>query len=152
MRDLVALCAQCGFSGARTYIQSGNVVLSSGLDAAEVKSRLEHALAAHMRSPIDVVVREARELDRIRRANPFPEAAGSAIAVIFSSEAIPRGLLVGLRGPDGEVVVAGKNEVYVHYVNGMGRSKLKLPKLPGVQTVRNINTVEKLVELAKAMT
>ncbi|MNL76945.1 hypothetical protein D3C87_2030010 [compost metagenome] len=45
--------------------------------------------------------------------------------------------------------VAG-HEIYVHYPEGSGRSKLKLPALkPG--TARNLNTVRKLAELAQAM-
>ena len=54
--------------------------------------------------------------------------------------------------PGGERVVAREREIYIHYPDGMGRSKLKLPKLDGVATVRNINTVSKLAALAEAHT
>ena len=57
--------------------------------------------------------------------------------------------LRGLTGPAGEQVRAGRREVYVYYPDGMGRSKLKLPLGGAAATVRNINTVAKLTEMAE---
>jgi uncharacterized protein (DUF1697 family) len=52
--------------------------------------------------------------------------------------------------PDGEEAVAAARGIYVHYPIGSGKSKLKLPALkPG--TSRNLNTVRKLAEMARAM-
>ena len=52
---------------------------------------------------------------------------------------------------DAEPVEPAGSHVWVHYLNGVGRSKLslKLPDLvrPRVMTARNVNTVTKLVEL-----
>ena len=45
-------------------------------------------------------------------------------------------------------MVAGESEVYIHYPNGQGRSKLKLPKQLGVCTARNVNTVATLAAMA----
>jgi uncharacterized protein (DUF1697 family) len=46
-------------------------------------------------------------------------------------------------------VRAGRREIYVYYPDGMGRSKLKLPLGGAASTVRNINTVMKLVKLTE---
>jgi uncharacterized protein (DUF1697 family) len=44
----------------------------------------------------------------------------------------------------------GRREIYVHYPDGMGISKLKIPAAkPG--TARNMNTVAKLAEMAAAL-
>jgi uncharacterized protein (DUF1697 family) len=40
-------------------------------------------------------------------------------------------------------------QIYIHYPNGMGKSKLKLPRAI-VGTARNLNTVAKLSEMANA--
>ena len=61
----------------------------------------------------------------------------------------PAEQLRGLTGPAGEQVHPGKREVYVYYPEGMGRSKLKLPLGGASATVRNINTVAKLIALAE---
>lgn len=148
MTDLAALCTRLGFADARTYIQSGNVVFRTELPADGARAALAKALAAYMGRPIDVMVRTADALRKALAKNPFPEAEGAKVAVLFCAEPVPEGVLDGLSGPDGEVVVASGLEVYVHYVQGMGRSKLKLPKALGVHTVRNVNTVAKLVAMA----
>ena len=41
----------------------------------------------------------------------------------------------------------GKQEIYVAYPNGMGRSKLRIPAAK-MGTARNLNTVAALVEIA----
>ena len=103
-----------------------------------------------MGRPIDVMVRDAEAMRDALARNPFPDAEPAKVAVLFCAEPVPKGLVDGLTGPDGEVVVAAGREVYIHYVQGMGRSKLKLPKALGVNTVRNVNTVAKLVAMADA--
>ncbi|MET0554233.1 MAG: DUF1697 domain-containing protein [Vicinamibacteria bacterium] len=151
MADLAALCTRLGFADVRTYIQSGNVVFRTELTADRARAALQHALATHMGRPIDVVVRDADALRRVLAENPFAQAEGAKVAVLFCAEPVPKGLVDGLSGPDGEVVIAAGREVYVHYVQGMGRSKLKLPKALGVLTVRNANTVAKLSAMADAL-
>ena len=53
-----------------------------------------------------------------------------------------------IKSPGREEVRLTGREVYVHYPDGMGRSKLELTSL-GVATARNINTVAKLVAMAR---
>jgi len=149
MKDLVALCTKLGFQDVRTYIQTGNVVFKTGRTRTAVKESLEHALEKHMGKAVDVIVRDAAQLRRALEANPFPKAEAARVAVLFFAEPVNRQLFAGLAGPDGEEVVAGAEEVYVHYPQGMGRSKLKLPKISCPVTVRNINTVRKLVAMAE---
>jgi uncharacterized protein (DUF1697 family) len=149
MRDLVAVCTACGFKNARTYIQSGNVVFDASMVGAMARLALEKALAAKLRRPVDVVVVDAAVLARVLDANPFPDSEGSLVVVYFSTEPVPPGALTGVTGPAGERIVAGRREFYVHFPAGQGRSKLKLPKLPGAQTARNLNTVRKLVEMSR---
>jgi uncharacterized protein (DUF1697 family) len=150
MKALSALCTDLGLDKARTYIQSGNVVFESPLSEDEVRDRLEGALAEKMGKRVDVVVRTATELRSVLAANPFPDALPAKVAVVFRSDAVPKGLLDNLVVPGEEEVRSGKREIYVHYPEGMGQSKLKLPPSGGATTIRNINTVAKLVAMATA--
>lgn len=50
--------------------------------------------------------------------------------------------------PGKEEVAGGVREVYIHFPDGMGRSKLKLPKALGPVTIRNVNTVARLAAMA----
>jgi uncharacterized protein (DUF1697 family) len=150
MKELSALCADLGLKKVRTYIQSGNVIFESLLSEAALRDKLEQALTERMGKRVDVVVRTASDLRSVFEANPFPEAAPAKVAVFFRSDPVPKGLLDKFVIPGGEEVRRGKREIYIHYPNGMGRSKLKLPPSAGVGTVRNMNTVAKLVAIATA--
>jgi uncharacterized protein (DUF1697 family) len=150
MKDLAALCTKLGFENVRTYIQSGNVVFASRLSRTRVRESLEKALAAHMGKKVDVMLRDAAELGQVLKANPFPDAHPSRVTVAFCAEPVPKKLFDTVIIPANEQIVVGHQEIYVHYPDGMGRSKLKFPKTDGVATVRNINTVTKLVAMAGA--
>jgi len=147
MKDLAALCTDCGLRNVRTYIQSGNVVFASALSERAVVSKLEKALAEHMGKPIDVMVRTGKQLRTIVDANPFPDAEPAKVAVVFLGKAMPKGLLDNLVIPGREKIEPARREIYIHYPDGMGRSKLKLPRTL-VGTARNLNTVAKLAELS----
>lgn len=151
MTELAALCNGLGFSHVRTYIQSGNVIFDSPLGRDAVHHALAQALNKTMGNPVDVMLRTAAELDAILKANPFPAAEPSKVAVVFCSGNLPKGWLELLRIPGSEEVQPGKKEIYIHYPEGMGKSKLKLPPSTGAATARNINTVTKLLALAAAL-
>jgi len=148
MKDLVRHCTELSFNGVRTYIQSGNVVFESGLSEKGIRTRLEKKLEAVMGKKIDVMVRTAEEMKQVLRGNPFPDKEGAKVAVAFLHEPPPKDLLKKVTAPGGEEVRPGKREIYVYYPDGMGRSRLKLPLAGASTTVRNVNTVAKLVEMA----
>jgi len=151
MKELVALCSGLGFEAVRTYIQSGNVILESRLSEQGVRARLEKALAARMEKKIDVMVRTPAEMRSILNANPFQREEPARVAVAFLCDPPPKDLAKNVVAPGGEKVQPGTREVYVYYPDGMGQSKLKLPLKGAAATVRNINTVSKLVELAETL-
>jgi len=150
MSDLKALCEKVGFSDVKTYIQSGNVLFRSELSAGDAARILDEALAKIMGKAPGVMVRSREQLEKIAESNPFPAAKPNYLMVNFLPEASPADALEKLVAPDGEEVHVAGCEIYVHYPNGSGRSKLKLPALKHA-TSRNLNTVRKLAELAAEM-
>ena len=146
MKDLTALCADLGFDLVRTYIQSGNVVFESKLSEKTIRARLEKALTEKLGKQADVVVRTAAELKSVLKDNPFPQAEPAKVGVHFQSDRVDKSLLETVVAPGGEEVQLGKREIYIYFPDGMGRSKLKFSA--GVGTVRNMNTVAKLVAMA----
>jgi uncharacterized protein (DUF1697 family) len=151
MADLKAVCDELGFAGAKTFIQSGNVVFRSDLPEPAVQAKLEQALAAKMGKAPGVLLRSRRQLDDIAaRAERFLDAKPNLLLITFLPEPPPADALDKLVAPDGEEVRIDGREIYIHYPNGSGRSKLRLPALrPG--TARNLNTIRKLAEMAAAM-
>ena len=147
MSELKAMCVALGFERVQTYIASGNVVFSARQAGAEVKAALEKRLEAYAGKSVGVIVRTAKELAKVLKSNPFPDAAPNRTVAIFLEEPPPPNTLDQLRGRNDEEVRLGKREIYVFYGSGMGRSKLKIPAAAG-GTARNINTIAKLAELA----
>ena len=147
MSDLVAMARAAGFQRVRTYIASGNLVLDSALGDKQVKAALEKALAAYAGKPVGVVVRTAAEMAAVLDANPFPGKAPNHTVAVFLDAPPPAGWQQGLVAPGGEQVRAGARELYIHYGEGMARSRLKLPAAAG-GTARNLNTVARLAAMA----
>jgi uncharacterized protein (DUF1697 family) len=150
MTELRALCEAAGFEQARTYIQSGNVLFKSSLAEPKVKATLEQALSAKLGKPSAVLVRSRSELESIIERSPFEGAPPAKVLVVFMHEKPAKAALNGVVIPGKEAVELCGREVFVHYPDGMGRSKLKLP-FAKAGTGRNLNTVMKLAALARAL-
>lgn len=149
MAELKALCEGLGLTDVRTYIQSGNAVFACDWGEARVKAALEAALSARMQNRADVLVRSAGEMAGILDRNPFARVRGNLVAVQFFDRPPAKEVLAAVAVPGHEEVRPSGREVFVHYPDGMGRSKLDLSKL-GTSTARNLNTVAKLAAMAKA--
>jgi len=147
MADLRSLCEGLGLTDVRTYIQSGNVVFSSSWSQAHAKAELETALLRKIEKHTDVIVRSSTEMASILRRNPFPLVESNKVSVFFFDRAPKQALFAAITIPGREKVRLAGRELYVHYPEGMGRSKLKLSNL-GVATARNINTVATLAKMA----
>ena len=148
MKTLAALCTGLGFADVRTYIQSGNVVFASRKGEAAVQKALEGALTEALGKDADVAVRTAAEMAAVVKGNPFPKAPPAKVGVAFLGKKVTKAMRETVVIPGKEEVVHGAREVYIHFPDGMGRSKLKLPKAWGPATVRNVNTVGKLAAMA----
>jgi len=147
MSDLVAMAQSAGFQRARTYIASGNLVLESDSSEQQIKAVLEAALAGYAGKPVGVMVRSAAQMSEVLAANPFPEKAPNRTVVVFLDEAPPDDWQAGMVAPGGEEARAGARELYIHFGEGMGQSRFKLPAAAR-GTARNINTVTRLAAMA----
>ena len=147
MSELKSMCEALGFADVRTWIASGNVLFNSKLGASAIKKKLEQQLHAYAGKPVGVLVRNAAEMSRVWAENPFPDAAGNRVVVIFLDDELQADALDDVRHRKNERLVCGKREIYVHYGDAMADSRLVIPVAKS-GTARNINTVAKLVELS----
>jgi uncharacterized protein (DUF1697 family) len=149
MKELQTLCIELGLNNVRTYIQSGNVLFDSQLSEPTLKRKLEQVLAEKLGRHVGVLIRTTAELRAILEANPFRDAKPPQVGVVFLPAPAPTEVVAGLAIPGREQVQSVGREVFVHYPDGMGRSKLKLSfAVDG--TTRNLNTVAKLLVMAEA--
>jgi len=147
MSELKAMCEELGFTAVRTYIASGNVVFASRKSETAIKAALEKRLAAYAGKVVGVLVRSAAEMAQVSADNPFPKAAPNRTMAIFLDEPPPKDTLAAVRGRKDEEIGLGKREIYVHYGDGMGQSKLVIPAAKA-GTARNMNTVAVLAKMA----
>ena len=150
MADLRALCEAAGFTQVRTYIASGNLILQSKLSAREAQAVLEGRLAAFAGKPFGVLLRTPRQMAEVLADNPFKHGAPNRTVAIFLEVPPGPGALQGVTGQRGEEIALGCCEIYVHYRAGMAQSKLRIPAAQA-GTARNMNTVAKLAEMARAL-
>ena len=148
MEDLRRIAAELGLGSPKTYIASGNLLFTSDRSEKALKSELEKRLGEQMGAPVGVMIRTAKEMAAVAKANPFTTEPGNKVVAIFLDQAPPGDAADQAKNVASERIETGKREVYVHYPDGQGRSKLVIPAA-AKGTARNMNSVAKLAELAK---
>jgi uncharacterized protein (DUF1697 family) len=157
MNDLRETFGSMGYDDVVTYIQSGNVLFSSGSKSeSAITEAIEHRIAHDFGDSPAVLLRSVTELRRIGSKSPFAKKGADPARhhVTFLDEAPSPATLKALKLPPSgkdELVVDGR-EVYVHTPNGYAGTKYTGTfierRLGVVSTTRNWNTVTKLCELA----
>jgi uncharacterized protein (DUF1697 family) len=147
--------AVAGYEHVRTYVQSGNVVLSTDASPGKVASDSERLIRDRFGLEIKVVVRTRDELAEIVDRNPLEKVATNPkrYQVSFLAKK-PRVAVVkelASLAVGGEQLVHVGREFYAWHPSGVARSKLWAqlagPKLGVTATARNWTTVTKLLEL-----
>jgi uncharacterized protein (DUF1697 family) len=145
-----------GFEDVRTYLQSGNVVLSGELAPEQMGAQCKRAIAESFGLDIDVLVRTRDELAEIVARNPLAKIAVNPkrYQVTFLSAELDHKEIQKLASlaKDGERLVARGRELYAWHPEGVARSRL-WARLGGQglgvsATSRNWTTVEALLEMA----
>ncbi len=157
MADLRRAAEDLGHTAVATYLSSGNLVLvpadASPTRPAALAQALTTALADRLGRPLPLTVRTRSELDDVVARNPHGAVAEqdpSRLLVVFFDEPVGSPTLDTSRyGP--ESVVWSGAEAYIHYPEGVGRSRLTGDVLAratgGPGTGRNWRTVLALQRL-----
>lgn len=146
MAALAQMCEAVGFGKVKTYIASGNVVFQSEGSEDQVRSAMEDQLHAYAGKSVGVIVRTAAEIADTLARNPFVDAPGNRVMVLFVDGPLPADLLDGVTGIKNEQVRLGKRELFVFYPDGMANTRLRIPSEKH-GTARNINTVARLADM-----
>jgi uncharacterized protein (DUF1697 family) len=160
MSDLRDMCAALELSGARTLLQSGNLVFQSKrATGKKLEQFLETETEKRLGAAVHYFVRTTLEWQDAIVRNPFPAEAErdpGHLIVLFLKESASAKDVEALRAAiRGREVVGGEGrELYLVYPDGMGTSKLTnavIERTLGQRgTARNWNTVLKIAEIARA--
>ena len=156
MPELRAALETAGFRDVRTYVQSGNVLLTSTSSPEDVATRVNALIKDRFGFDVTVLVRSRDELAQIVERNPLRAIAAQPKAhlVTFLSGELPRELIDRLTAlvTQERFEVVGR-EIYSWHPAGFARSplweRLAAKSLGVAATSRNWTTVTALLALAE---
>jgi uncharacterized protein (DUF1697 family) len=157
MAEFRTMLAELGAEHVRTYIQSGNAVVELSGHASEAAAfdrSVENAMKERYGYFREVISRSPAELKTALEQHPF-EVIEPRFSYIVPLTAMPSPEAVEkaheVKTGDDRWSLIGA-DIHARYANGAGRAELDMNKVfrrLGVQgTARNLNTIQKLIELA----
>ena len=156
MSELRVALAHAGFADVQTYIQSGNVIAKSALDATATGQLVHEVIAREIGADITVMTRTPHQLAAILAGNPFVTADTSKLYFSMLAARPAPDLLKALLATDfapDRVAVVG-DTIYSLFATQYSDSKFNNNyferKLKVAATTRNFNTMSRLLELGEA--
>jgi uncharacterized protein (DUF1697 family) len=165
MADLRDVVASLGHDDVATYIQSGNVVFTTGeTDTAKLAAALEDAIGERFGVRCRVIVLSRAELAQIAQDNPYQDEPNlRAVHVVFlPSEPAPE-MIASVAEAQDQAAQKGSRDtarfvgraLFLHTPDGFGRSELatlltragRPMSARGAGTARNAATVRKLLDM-----
>ncbi|WP_333816369.1 DUF1697 domain-containing protein [Tabrizicola sp.] len=154
MAEFREMLGGMGFGAVQTYIQSGNAVFDSDLEAPDLEGMIREGIAARFGFSPECFVLAAYELASALADHPFAGAEPKLVHVIFLRETpVPDEAALRALALPGDGWHIGPRRFTLSTPGGYGTSKLaeKLPRLlPGPMTARNLRTIAALHALAIA--
>lgn len=156
MPDLRTALGGAGFADVATYVQSGNIVLTSRSSAEGVASKVKKVIADQFGLDIVVIGRSRAEMAAVNRSNPLAGVATNPrrYLVTFLSREVPPGFADDLASVAKQepFAIIGR-EVYSWHPDGIGRTPLwerLASRSLGIEaTSRNWTTVTALLAMAE---
>ncbi|MCB0634387.1 MAG: DUF1697 domain-containing protein [Saprospiraceae bacterium] len=150
MKELRQLLEADGFTNVQTYIQSGNVVLDS---PDKPEDKIGELIERQFGFKPSVFALSGNDLKDAAANNPYQPELGKQVHFFFLEEApdsVDYDLLDTLK-TGSEAYELIEKVFYLYAPDGIGRSKLaeKMSKAfpPIAMTARNLNTINKLLEM-----
>ena len=156
MAELRRILIEDGFENVRTWIQSGNVVLKTELSPDKLAIRIHELIKTKIGAELGIIIKSREELVSVLDENPFRE--GYDISRVFFSlhndfpdDELMQKLVSIDFSP--EKLILTPQTAYMFIPGTYGRGKLSNnfleKKLKITATMRNFNTISKMIELSE---
>ena len=157
MDALKKMLENMGFQNVETYIQSGNVFLESDDEnTASIGFKIKQEISKVFGYDVPVIMVSKTDLELCFKNNPFlkeKDCDTKKLYVAFISKELTAAAINDLKisnfKPDEAAI--DSNRIYIKYAIGAGKTNLDQKyiekKLNVVSTIRNWNTVTKLLEM-----
>lgn len=151
MPDLKVAFEKLGFSDVKTYLQTGNVVFLASESPDTIKSVLEKSLSETFHYDAYVLVYDFEVLTKVVSAYPFEKNEEHHAYIIFVDNDGIFEELIAISQTMNEEIEAGKKVIYWKVKRGDSTDTpfskiLAKTKYKSSTTVRNINTIEKMID------
>lgn len=153
MADVASALTHAGFTGVRTVLASGNVLLESPDDAGAVRTTVETALQERFDYPARVLVYDVEAVRAIVAAYPFePEVPGfhSYVTFVADDAVLTELSTLGTGTETDEKIAPGGGVIYWQIPKGntldstVGKT-LGAKRYASCTTTRNLRTLSKLL-------
>ncbi len=153
--ELRAMAADMGLGAPRTLLASGNLVVESDKATATLEADVEAAMDRRFGLKVAAMVRTPEQWANLIAATPFPKEAAAhpaQVVAMVMKAGVKAGALDAVQAlaRDGERVEPVGSDLVFWFPHGQGESgifKKATPRLLGMGTGRNWNTVLKLGEM-----
>lgn len=150
-----AMAEAMGLKNPRTLLASGNLVVESDRDPADLATAIEAETERRFGRRIETIVRTRSQWSELMKANPFPAEASEAPAkllLMVMKDGVKSGAIEALMAfaSGDETVREAGGALWFWHPDGIGQSKMAekaQPRLIGTGTARNWNTVLKLAAM-----
>lgn len=156
MADLRLLLQNLDYANVQTYIQSGNILLESDQEAAQIASKVKAAIKAKYDFDVPTLVMLWKDLEAIVEKLPFENVEEEKALYFTFLEKKPDAESVERLEPKllkGEAYQIIDKTIYLYCPNGYGRTKLTNDfwekQLKVAATTRNWKTTKKLLEMGR---
>jgi uncharacterized protein (DUF1697 family) len=158
MAELRPLLADAGYEHVATYVQSGNIVLTSPDRPAALEEAVGALISERFGFEVPVCARSASDLAGVLAHDPIPGGADDPkhYQVTFLAQRAPAAAVRRIEelAIESERLVVHGREIYTFHPDGIARSKLakqlSAQELGIGSTSRNWTTVKRLAEMASS--
>ncbi|WP_414841698.1 DUF1697 domain-containing protein [Enterococcus saccharolyticus] len=158
MKQLQELLRDNGYPDARTYLHTGNIIVTTEKEAHELATHIHMLILTQIGPDLGSIIRTPQEVQSLLANNPFQRPGDDLKRVFFSmlsqqpTEEEIRVIQEKLVGTFEQIHVAYKT-AYMYIPGNSARSKLTNNLLEKswkiVATTRNFNTLSKVLAIAK---
>lgn len=154
MADLKNQLQDIGLHKIKTYIQSGNVIVHTPLDADALNQEIRQKIEQEYGFSVELIIKTPADLQNIIRKNPLCNRDLQRMYVTFLQEIPANDKVLALRQVDysPEEYTLHNDIIYFFSPHGYGKAKMNNNffenKLKTTATTRNWKTVNKLLDMS----
>ncbi|MDD7914690.1 DUF1697 domain-containing protein [Polaribacter ponticola] len=153
MADLRDLLNELGFQNVKTYIQSGNIILTSEESKTIICKKIKDGITIKFGYDVPVIAKTVSEWKKAIKNYPFPTENPKIVAFVFLDKKTTE-TKIEAKGINDDEYKIHDDMVYIYCPSTFAKTKLSNNlferKLNITATTRNYNTTVKLLTLATA--